>query len=155
MSSSGLQVHDLVETAVEDTVDTASPAAGRWLVAELERRGDKALWEAARGLLADLAVRPAYGLPGHEAAARLRLAARSAQPDVALVLEMRVAHWDQGEDAVAALWQEAAPELRRVAIMHLLISYCMVRGYGERRLAPEEVVSLVRQTIPPFVPAAG
>ncbi|KOV27860.1 hypothetical protein ADK60_19340 [Streptomyces sp. XY431] len=100
--------------------------------------------------MADLAVRPAYGLPEYEAAARLRHNARSAQPDVELVLEMRVTYWDQGEDAVAALWQEAAPSLRRVAIMHLLIACCMVRGYRERRLAPADVVSLVRRTIPPF-----
>ncbi|MFJ4094146.1 hypothetical protein ACIPYS_21405 [Kitasatospora sp. NPDC089913] len=52
--------------------------------------------EAAPGLPADLAVRPAYGLYEHEAAARLRHNARSAQPDVEFVLEMRVTYWDQG-----------------------------------------------------------
>ncbi|MFH8387159.1 hypothetical protein ACH4E7_40670 [Kitasatospora sp. NPDC018058] len=154
MSSTDLPLHDLLEGTIDDVVATASPDAGRWLVAELERRGAEAMWEAARQLLSPLAERPAYGLPEHDAAARLRLTARSAQPDVALVLEMRLTHWEQGEEAVAALWQEAAPELRRIAIMHLLITYCMVHGCGGRRLDPKEVVSLIRQTIPPFSSAA-
>lgn len=45
MSSPDLQPHDLVETAVEDTVTTASQEAGHWLVSELERQGLAAMWD--------------------------------------------------------------------------------------------------------------
>ncbi|WP_158876562.1 hypothetical protein [Kitasatospora aureofaciens] len=47
---------------------TAHAEAARWLTAQLEQRGTEAMWEAARRLLSDLTVRPAYGLPPHEAA---------------------------------------------------------------------------------------
>ncbi|ARF81940.1 hypothetical protein ACIG0C_21765 [Kitasatospora aureofaciens] len=68
MSSSDLQLQDLLSAALEDTVATAHAEAARWLTAQLEQRGTEAMWEAARRLLSDLTVRPAYGLPPHEAA---------------------------------------------------------------------------------------
>ncbi|MFD5615155.1 hypothetical protein [Kitasatospora sp. NPDC127060] len=147
MSSSDLQLHDLVETALEDTVATASPAAGLWLAAELERRGEEAMWDVQL-LFAPLAARPAYGLAPHEAADKLRRNARTAQPDVALVLSMRLAHWERGTEGVAEMWQQAPAALRRTAVMHWLICYCMTIGYNGIKLSPAETVSLVRRMIP-------
>ncbi|MEU6972736.1 hypothetical protein AB0A71_34475 [Kitasatospora aureofaciens] len=148
MSSSDLQLQDLLSAALEDTVATGHAEAARWLTAQLEQRGTEAMWEGASLLLAALAVRPAYGLPPHEAADRLRLTARTAQPDVALVLSLRLALWERGEEAAAEVWHAAPVDLRRHAIMHLVIAYCATVGYDGRRLSPAETVSLVRQAFP-------
>ncbi|MER5355728.1 hypothetical protein ABT093_36070 [Kitasatospora sp. NPDC002551] len=148
MSSSDLSLQDLVSAAVEDTVATASPAAGLWLVAELELRGPEATWGGVQLLFAPLAARPAYGLSPHEAADRLRHNARTAQPDVALVLSMRLAHWEKGTEAVARLWHEAPAALRRTAFMHWLICYCLAIGHDGIRLSAEDTAALVRRAIP-------
>ncbi|MFH9355011.1 hypothetical protein [Kitasatospora sp. NPDC017646] len=155
MSSSDLQLQDLLSAALEDTVATAHAEAARWLTAQLEQRGTEAMWEGTCRLLSALAVRPAYGLPPHEAADRLRLTARTAQPDVALVLSLRLALWERGEEAAAEVWHAAPVELRRQAIMHLVIAYCATVGYDGRSLSPAETVSLVRQAFPPAARSAG
>ncbi|MFB7375852.1 hypothetical protein ACFC6U_03050 [Kitasatospora purpeofusca] len=148
MSSSDLSLQDLVSAAVEDTVATASPAAGLWLVEELDQRGPEATWDAVQLLFGPLAARPAYGLPPHDAADRLRHTARTAQPDVALVLSMRLAHWEKGTEAVAQLWHEAPAALRRTAFLHWLICYCLAIGHDGMRLSAADTVALVRRVIP-------
>ncbi|MEU4588532.1 hypothetical protein AB0F92_41925 [Kitasatospora aureofaciens] len=76
---------------------------------------------------------------------RPRVRRTSAQPDVALVLSLKLALWERGEEGAAEVWRAAPVELRRPAIMHLVISYCATVGYDGRRLSPAETVSLVRQ----------
>ncbi|MFC8452148.1 hypothetical protein [Kitasatospora sp. NPDC057223] len=147
MSTAGLPLDDLVEAAVEDLVATAKPDAGRWLIAELEHRGTEALWAAALQLLRPLAARPAYGLPEREGAVRLRANAKAAEPATALVLEIRLALWEHGENEARRLWDEAAPELRRMAVMHWLISYSWVFGHHGVMLTPPQAVSLIRRAI--------
>ncbi|MFE7300645.1 hypothetical protein [Streptomyces sp. NPDC057579] len=58
-------LEDLVEDAIDATVRTGQPAAGRDLVAKLAHRGAEALWEGALLFLGLLASRPVYGLPEH------------------------------------------------------------------------------------------
>lgn len=60
----------------------------------------------------------------------------------------RLALWERGEEGAAEVWDAAPVELRRRAIMHLVISYSAAVGYGGRRLSPAETVSLVRQAFP-------
>ncbi|MEU9047914.1 MULTISPECIES: hypothetical protein [unclassified Kitasatospora] len=106
------------------------------------------MWEGVHLLYAPLVARPAYGLPPPEAADQLRRNARTAQPDVSLVPSMRLAHRERGAEAVADLWREAPVELRRIAVMHWLICYCLTVGFNEIRLGPAEAASLVRRAIP-------
>ncbi|MFH8386985.1 hypothetical protein ACH4E7_39740 [Kitasatospora sp. NPDC018058] len=153
--SSAHPLHDLLEMAAEDTVDTGHPAAGRWLVTELERRGAEAMWEGACLLLASLAAHPGHGLSPEKAADRMRLTAKTAQPDVALVLLTKAAYQTAGRDAAGEVWATAAPELHRAAIMHWLIVYCSIIGYDGRRLSPAGTVALIRQAIPKPPGAAG
>ena len=147
MSTTDLPLDDLVEAAVEDLVATAESDAGRWLIGELETRGTEAMWSAVLQLLRPLAARPAYDLPDREGAIRLRANAKVAEPATALVLEIRLALWEHGEDEARQLWDEAAPELRRTAVMHWLISYSWVIGHHGTTLTPPQTVSLIRRAI--------
>ncbi|MFD9688432.1 hypothetical protein ACFWXO_22065 [Kitasatospora sp. NPDC059088] len=115
------------------------------------------MWKDACLLLAPLAARPAYGLPADKAADRLRLTARTAQPDldVALVLMLKLAYQVRGRGAAGEVWAANTTELRRTAIMHLLIMISAAVGYHGRRLSPEGTVALVRRAIPASPGAAG
>ncbi|MEU8927569.1 hypothetical protein AB0D10_42810 [Kitasatospora sp. NPDC048545] len=153
--SSTHPLQELLEMAAEDTVATAHPAAGRWLITELERRGTEAMWEGACLLLALLAARPHEGLSSEKAADRMRLTAKTAQPDVALALLAKAAYQTTGGAAASEVWEGATPELHRAAIMHWLIVYCSTIGYDGRRLSPAGTVALIRQAIPKPPGAAG
>ncbi|MFG2844277.1 hypothetical protein ACGF12_14045 [Kitasatospora sp. NPDC048296] len=157
MSSPTPDLDLVIETAIEDTVATASPVSGRWMTAELERRGPEAVWTGACQLLAPLAARPAYGQDPAQGTDRLRAVVRSAQPDVALALAVRLAYQVEGEEGAAGIWEAEDIELQRAALMHLLISYCFSIGFGGRRLGAAPTVALIREAFlnRPARPAAA
>ncbi|WP_158702119.1 hypothetical protein [Kitasatospora sp. MMS16-BH015] len=136
---------DIVQTVLDDLADAADPAAGHWLVAELDQRGSDAVWSATCLLLEHLAGRPAYGLPREQGADRLRSVARTAQPGTALALAVQLAYRVGGEQAAAETWTAAEPELRRAALLHLLLARCAADGFGGR-LTAAGLVALVRAT---------
>ncbi|MEU6974211.1 hypothetical protein AB0A71_42170 [Kitasatospora aureofaciens] len=145
MSSSSPDLDLVIETAIEDTVATASPVSGRWMTAELERRGPEAVWAGVCRLLAPLAARPAFGQDPVQGSDRLRAVVRTAQPDVALALAARLAYQVGDEGAAAEIWKAADVETQRAALMHWLISYCSSIGFGGRRLGAGPTVALIRE----------
>ncbi|MEV7595809.1 hypothetical protein AB0O91_00290 [Kitasatospora sp. NPDC089797] len=141
MNGTVLQLQELIDTAVEDTVNTASPVSGRWMITELERRGPETVWAGACALLAPLAA-----TPGDVRTQRPR---DGAQPDVALALAVRLAFRVEGVGAAAEIWRAADGETQRAALMHWLIIRCLVFGFGGDRLDAAGAVALIRETFLP------
>ncbi|MEW1911265.1 hypothetical protein AB0442_22925 [Kitasatospora sp. NPDC085895] len=148
MDVESLQVEELVDLTIDETVRTGDGAAGRLLVAELARRGEDDLWQGALFLFGVLATRPVYGLPERAGVERLRLVARTTpDPLTALVLECLAEHRDAGAAAAHALWQLAPAELQRAALLQLLISACAAVGSDHGTLPSAQTVALVKQLI--------
>ncbi len=142
-----MSVDDLVGYIVDDTVRTADLAAGRWLVAELERRGDAALWGAMLTLLRPLAARPVYDLPERQGIDYLRRIARGpSDPVTALLMGLSAAYRELGEETAREIWHHATAELRSTAVLRELISRSLVLGSQGRRLSPVQAVALNRGT---------
>ncbi|MQS16302.1 hypothetical protein F7Q99_29820 [Streptomyces kaniharaensis] len=129
-------IEDLVEYALDAPVRTGAPAASRDLAAELSRRGNDALWEAALLLLGLLATRPVYGLGEHQGVERLRQVARTADSVTSQVLSTMAVHRTEGVAAARETWQRAPAVAREPALTQLLISAACVTGSHEGRLGP-------------------
>ncbi|WP_030276400.1 hypothetical protein [Streptomyces sp. NRRL B-24484] len=148
MDVESLQVEELVDLAVHETVMSGDGATGRLLVSELERRGEGAVWQAALFLFGVLATRPVYGLPERAGVERLRQVARGTpDPLTALVLECLADHRDAGAVAAREPWRLAPSELQRAALLQLLISVCVAVGSDHGTLAPAQTVALVKDLI--------
>ncbi|MEV7177720.1 hypothetical protein [Kitasatospora sp. NPDC093679] len=148
MDAESLQVEELVDRTVDESVRTGDGTAAQKLVAELARRGEDDLWQGALFLFGVLATRPVYSLPEHAGVERLRQVARTTpDPLTALVLECLAAHRDAGAAAAHALWQLAPARLQQSALLQLLISACAAVGSDHGTLAPAQTVALVKQLI--------
>ncbi|MFB7669156.1 hypothetical protein ACFC1R_35465 [Kitasatospora sp. NPDC056138] len=140
-----LPVEDLVYEVADATVRTGEPEHGQLLLAELERRGDHALWEAALVCLGPLSSRPVYGLSEEAGVDRLRQIARSTPDAVtALVLELQARHRSIGRQAAHLVWQEAPADVRHTAMLQLLIMLCWSVGSEHGHLTPAQTASLIK-----------
>ncbi|MBV6695614.1 hypothetical protein KV557_00545 [Kitasatospora aureofaciens] len=143
-----LPVEDLVYEVADATVRTGEPEYGQLLLAELERRSDHALWEAALVCLGLLSSRPVYGLPEEAGVDRLRQIARTTPDAVtALVLELQARHRSIGRQAAHLVWQEAPADIRHTAMLQLLIMLCWSVGSEHGRLTPAQTASLIKNLV--------
>ncbi|MEU8516390.1 hypothetical protein AB0C76_33125 [Kitasatospora sp. NPDC048722] len=140
-------IEELVEIALDATVRTGAPAAGRRLVEELGHRGDDALWNAALLLLGLLAIRPVYGLREHQGVEQLRRVARTADPVTALVLGVQAVHRADGAAAAREAWNQDSAGIRSAALSQLLITTAFVIGSGEEQLGPQQTVRLIKEVV--------
>ncbi|GAA2280270.1 hypothetical protein GCM10010430_77830 [Kitasatospora cystarginea] len=149
-----LPVEDLVYEAADATVRTSAPEHGLLLLAELQRRGDHALWEAALVCLGPLSSRPVYGLPEEAGVDRLRQIARTTPDAVtALVLELQARHRSIGTQAAHLVWQEAPADVRHTAMLQLLIMLCWSVGSEHGQLTAAQTVALIKSlVVTPGVP---
>lgn len=149
MSETELPMH-LLEQALDDIVRTGRAEPGQHLLAELERRGEDACWQAVLLLLGLLATRPVYALPEEQGVERLRRVARTADQVTKLVLELMAAHRAAGADTAHAVWDRAPQPVRSVALLQLLIAVSSSIGTEAGCLTPRQTVALVKSAIPPY-----
>ncbi|MDH6129788.1 hypothetical protein [Kitasatospora sp. GP82] len=143
-----LPVEDLVYEAADATVRTGDPEHGQLLLAELERRGDHALWDVALVCLGPLSSRPVYGLPEEASVDRLRQIARTTPDAVtALVLELQARHRSIGRQAAHTVWQQAPADARHTAVLQLLIMLCWSVGSEHGRPTPAQTASLIKNLV--------
>jgi hypothetical protein len=126
-------VEDLVDEAVDLTVRSGEVAAGRLLLAALERRGEDAVWEATLVLLAALASRPVYGLSERAGVEHLRAVARSTPAVNALLLEVQAEHRDAGRPAAREVWEQADAAVRWAGVVQLLVVVDLAVGSDHGR----------------------
>ncbi|MCC9312229.1 hypothetical protein LN042_35090 [Kitasatospora sp. RB6PN24] len=141
-------VEELLITALQDTVRTEHEGPGQALVAELERRGTEALWEAAQLCLGLLASRPVYGLVGQNGTEHLRRVARTADPPTACTLNLLATHRDRGHQAARPIWDQATPAVRTATLHQLLITVASSIGSDGARLSARQTARLIRTAIP-------
>jgi hypothetical protein len=149
-----LTIEELLDEALEATVRTGLADPGQALVAELERRGDDAGWEAAGLCLGLLAARPSWGpdgqrRPEQEVVDSLRRTARTADPATSITMEVLATTRQRGAEKARPIWDRAPAVVRRVALLHLLIMLASLIEFDGMRLSAHQVVRLVRVAIPP------
>ncbi|MFF4409763.1 hypothetical protein [Streptomyces sp. NPDC001404] len=140
---SQLPVVDLVQGAVNGTVEEADAAHGRQLFAELDRRGDAAWWQAVDACSTFLTRNPVNGQDGPGAVAQLREAADAASaPWARLVCQVLAEHRLGGSAAAAPVWQAAPAAVRTEAGRRLFLTVCGSARSGDVFLTPVQVAAL-------------
>ncbi|GHF46036.1 hypothetical protein [Streptomyces morookaense] len=143
-----LPLADLVQGAVNGTVEEADALFGQQLFDELDRRGDETWWQAVLLCMEFLARNPVNGTHGPAGAAALRQADSTASsPEARLVLQAVAEHRTGGAIAAAPVWQAASRAQRDAAGRRLFVLTCGTAHSGSAFLTPTQLMELSHKLV--------
>lgn len=143
-----LPVDDLVQGALNETVERNTPQAGLALFGTLDERGDEAWWRACALLLDFMAANPVNGVvgPGSAAAVREQIAV-SVSPQ-RQVLMLIAEHRESGRDAARQVFNNLGMLEAEAATRMLFVMAAASATSSGMKLRPDDVRALATRLLP-------